>query len=105
MNKGNKKKRVAFPLEYLKNSMEFWKQVIFSDGSKYNLFGNNSPRRSVENQRKGWKIGLRCMAGRGIDNIHPFVEENLFKLIYKDILGANLKTTTEKFESGNQFYF
>ena len=40
----NKQKRFGFVKAYFNKSTEFWKNVIFSDESKYNIFGSNGTK-------------------------------------------------------------
>ena len=41
----NRKKRLEFGKKYLNYPKEFWRKVIFSDESKYNLFGSDGRKR------------------------------------------------------------
>lgn len=41
VNKINRQKRLAFAKEYVNKSPDFWRKVIFSDESKYNIFGSD----------------------------------------------------------------
>ena len=41
VNKINRKKRIDFANEYKNKTNEFWDKVIFSDESKYNIFGSD----------------------------------------------------------------
>ena len=41
LNKINRKKRIDFANEYKNKTNEFWDKVIFSDESKYNIFGSD----------------------------------------------------------------
>ena len=41
VNLVNRKKRLAFAYEYQNASSEFWENVIFSDESKFNIFGSD----------------------------------------------------------------
>lgn len=38
MNDANRQKRLEFAKMYLNKPIEFWKNVIFSDESKFNIF-------------------------------------------------------------------
>lgn len=40
----NRKKRLVFAKEHLKKSLDFWKMIICSDDSKFNLFSSEGKK-------------------------------------------------------------
>jgi len=44
VNKKNRPKRLAFARDNLHRSINFWNTVIFTDESKFNIFGSNGRR-------------------------------------------------------------
>ncbi|GBO30684.1 hypothetical protein AVEN_211103-1 [Araneus ventricosus] len=45
ISKANRKARLAFATMYIKQPTEFWKNVIFVDESKYNIFGSDGKQK------------------------------------------------------------
>lgn len=51
VNKTNREKRLQFAKNYLNKDNNFWNKVIFSDESKFNIFGSDG-RRTVWRKKK-----------------------------------------------------
>jgi hypothetical protein len=41
VSEANRKKRLEFAKKYINTPMEYWKRVIFTDESKFNIFGSD----------------------------------------------------------------
>lgn len=50
INERNRKKRIDFANEYKNKTNEFWNKVIFSDESKYNIFGSEKKKRRTQSK-------------------------------------------------------
>jgi hypothetical protein len=44
INERNRRKRLEFARAYMNKPIDFWKTVLFSDGSKSNIFGSDGPQ-------------------------------------------------------------
>ncbi|GBN02277.1 hypothetical protein AVEN_238159-1 [Araneus ventricosus] len=64
ISKANRKARLAFAKMYVKESTEFWKNAIFVDESKYNIFGSDG-------KQKVWRTPNTALH---IKNLRPTVK-------------------------------
>lgn len=119
VNKVNRQKRLAFAKEYVNKPPEFWHRVIFSDESKYNIFGSDgrirvwrrpndalNPKCTVKTVKHGGG-GLMvwgCMASSGVGKME-IVEGIMNQFVYIDILKRNLKVSAEMLGISNDYYF
>ncbi|GBN16573.1 Transposable element Tc1 transposase [Araneus ventricosus] len=84
ISKANRKARLAFAKMYVKQSTEFWENVIFLDESKYNIFGSDGKQKvwrtpntvlHIKNLRPTVKYGdgnqlvWGCMASSSVGNL------------------------------------
>lgn len=119
ISKVNQRKRIDFANEYLNKNMNFWKKVIFSDESKFNIFhcdGRISVWRrpntelNKENLLPTVKHGgggvmvWGCMAASGVGEL-VFIDGIMDKTGYMNILRNNLKKSAEKLGLASDFYF
>lgn len=115
----NKQKRKKFAKEYLQKDFSYWKNVIFVDESKFNIFGSDGrvmvwrkPNEELnkENLRPTVKHGggsvmvWGCMSAAGVGNL-VFIEGNMDKTAYLTILKNNLKQSAEKMGISSHFNF
>lgn len=115
----NRKKRTDFATEYKNKTNEFWEKVIFSDESKFNIFGSDGRvlvwRKKCEelnpkNTRKTVKHGgggvmvWGCMPAAGVGNL-VFIEEIMNKTVYMNILKENLNQSADKLNIRGDYYF
>lgn len=106
----NKQKRLAFARLHINEPDSFWENVIFSDESKFNIFGYDGPPkvwRKVNEAMKetnliptvkhggGNVMVWGCIAAAGTGNM-VFVSNKMDKHIYKSILEENLLTSATK---------
>ncbi|GBM33957.1 Transposable element Tcb1 transposase [Araneus ventricosus] len=104
---------------YVKQSTEFWKNVIFVDESKYNIFGSDGKQKvwhtpnialHIKNLRPTVKYGganqlvWDCMASSGVGNL-LFIDGTMNKYVYLDILKRNLKQSASNLGISRHFKF
>lgn len=115
----NKKKRIDFANDYKNKANEFWDNVIFSDESKFNVFGSDgrfkvwrkqgealNPKNTIKTVKHGGGgvMVWGCMASAGVGNL-VIIDEIMNKEVYLNILKANLKPSAEKLGISSTFYF
>ncbi len=106
----NRQKRIEFVKLYLDRDLTFWKSVIFTDESQYNVFGHDGPSKvwrkkgtamEIANLRCTIKYGgggvlvWECMAWSGVGNL-VFIDGIMDKWHYLNILKANLHASVEQ---------
>ena len=119
VNKVNRGKRLKFARDMLKKPIGFWETVVWSDESKFNLFGSDGkvmvwrtpkeeydPHCIVPTVKHGgdsvtvWscfarsEMGKMCILARNIDRFY-----------YRDILEKYLLPPIKKFNLGPDFFF
>lgn len=115
----NRKKRLAFAREYVQKPLSFWENVVFSDESKFNLFGSDG-RRTIWRHRNealkkqnvlttvkhggGHVMVWGCVFYHGVGNLVR-IEGNLNAEGYVNILRRNLRVSVEKMGIQDQYYF
>jgi hypothetical protein len=119
INLRNRKKRMAFANKYLSKDNTFWNRVLWSDESKFNLFGSDGHikvwRKAGEELNEdclqptikhggGSVCVWGCMSSSGTGNL-VFIEEIMDRYLYVDILNNNLKQSAKKLKMGRTFIF
>ncbi|GFU95028.1 transposable element Tcb1 transposase [Trichonephila clavipes] len=115
----NQKKHLEFAKAHQLKADNFWKKVIFSDESKFNIFGSDG-RRTVwrkpntaldpKNLHPTVKHGggsvmvWGCMASNRVGNL-VFIDGIIGHKLYIDILNNNLKETAKKLGLDRNFIF
>ena len=115
----NRVKRLAFAKQYVNHSASYWETVIFSDESKYNLFGSDGcnyvwRKPNTELQTKNLLPTVKhgggnvmvwgCMAASGVGNL-AFISGKMNALMYVDVLRSNLKSSARKLDLETSFVF
>lgn len=115
----NRKKRLEFAKSFLNKDLDFWKEVIFSDESKYNIFGSDGRKyvwrkpntefqarhvRPTVKHGGGSVLVWGCMSWNGIGNL-TFIDGIMNDQKYVDMLRANLASSAEKLEIKDTFIF
>lgn len=115
----NRLKRLEFAKAYITKPMEFWRRVIFSDESKFNLFGSDGKRfvwrkPNTELHSKNLKATVKhggghvmvwgCMSSDGVGNI-TFIEGTMTAKSYIDVLQDNLSESSNKLGLDGLYYF
>lgn len=110
LSKVNINKRLQFAKQHINKPKEFWENVIFSDESKYNVWGPDGYKRvwrkagealKKENlvptvKGKGGNVMVwGCMAASGVGNL-VLIEGIMDKYKYLNILKENLESSAEK---------
>ncbi|GBN30485.1 Transposable element Tc1 transposase [Araneus ventricosus] len=113
----NQKKHLEFEKTHQLKTNNFWNKVIFSDESKFNIFGSDG-RRTVWRKIKtdlepknlrptvkhdgGSIMVWGCMASTGVGNL-VFIDVIMNHMVYLDILHNNLKESTNNFGLNGNF--
>lgn len=99
--------------------MKFWNTVFFSDESKFNIFGSDGKcyvwrKPNTELQLKNLRATVKhgggsamvwaCMAATGVGNL-VFIEGNMDKIMYLNILKDILLQSAEKLGLSTEFRF
>lgn len=116
----NRQKRLAFAELHKSKPFDFWKTVIFSDESKYKIFGSDGRRMvwrkpnealNIKNIKPTVKHGggsvmvWGCMSALGVGKL-VFIEGIMDRHVYLTILKENLNASVEKMGlSRNGYYF
>lgn len=119
ISKKNKHIRLTFAHNYVMKDISFWNNVLFTDESKFNLFGSDGRvnvwrktneemlpqhlRPTVKHGGGHVMVWGACSAA-GVGNLH-FIEGNMDKHQYLNILKENLKQSAEKLGIGETFHF
>lgn len=119
VNEKNRKKRLKFAEEYIKEDFSFWKNVIYTDESKFNLFQSDGkinvwrkPREEfkIENLKSTVKHGggsvmvWGCVSAFGVGSLE-FIDGKMNKWHYLNILKRNLKQSAEQMGIKNNYCF
>ncbi|GFU94402.1 transposable element Tcb2 transposase [Trichonephila clavipes] len=115
----NRKRRLEFAMKNKIKPMEFWKKVIFSDESKFEIFTPPSIRKiwrknktAVEPKNVlptlkhggGNVIVCGCVAHNGVGNL-TFIDNKMNALAYIDVLRHNVLDSAKKLSMANTFIF
>lgn len=115
----NRKKRLEFAQEHRFQGEDFWNKVIFSDESKFNVFGSDG-RRMVWRKKNaemlpqnlvptvkhsgGSLMVWGCMSAAGVGKLH-FIEGTMDHKMYINILKENLNVSAEKLGLQGNYIF
>ncbi|GFY13447.1 transposable element Tc1 transposase [Trichonephila clavipes] len=115
----NRKRRLEFAMKYKNKPMDFWKKVIFSDESKFEIFAPPSIRKIWRKNKTalepknvlptlkhggGNVIVWGCVAHNEAGNL-AFIDNKMNALAYINVLRHNLLDSAKKFSMGNTFIF
>ena len=104
VDKTNRVKRIQYAKKYQKHPLCFWDQVLWTDESKFNLFGSDGrvmlwrtlqkafkPRCTVPIVRHGGRNVKcwGCIPSSDVGNL-VFIDGNMTGQVYRDILQKNL---------------
>lgn len=119
LRKTNKRKRLDFAKKYGSKGYEFWKEVLFTDESKFNIFqsdgkitvwrkpGEEYKDRNLKATVKHGGGGVMvwgCMSASGVGRLQ-FIDSNMDKWMYLDILKRNLQPSVQQLGLGSGWYF
>lgn len=115
----NRKLRLNFAKTHLDKNMHFWNRVLFTDESKYNIFGSDGrskvwrkpntaldPKNIIPTVKHGGGSVMvwGAMSASGVGRL-VFIDGNMDRHQYKNILEQNLKPSVDKLCLGNQWIF
>lgn len=115
----NRKKRLEFAKKYINKNSEFWQKVIFSDETKFNIFGPDCGNKvwrkaNTEMQRKNTKCSVKhgggnvmlwgCMSANGAGNLQ-FINDKMDHYQYIQILKDNLCSSADKLGLSGRYIF
>ena len=119
ISKKNKLKKLTFARDHVTKPQEFWDRVLWSDESKFNVFGSDGRRivwrmtleslkekninPTVEGGRRSLLVWA-CMSSSGVGNIQ-FIDDIIDKNVYLDILKRNVKESARKLGIQRHFLF
>ncbi|GFS92603.1 transposable element Tc1 transposase [Trichonephila clavipes] len=103
-------KRLKFAKEHILKPQQFWNEVIFSDESKFYIFGSDGrrmvwrkpntshhPKHTIPTVKHGGGSVMvwGCMAASGVGKL-VFIDGIMHKMAYLNILQNNLKESADK---------
>lgn len=115
----NRKLRLEFAQQHLDKGLDFWKRVLFTDESKYNIFGSDgrakvwrkantamNPKNLLATVKHGGGNVMvwGAVAASGVGNL-AFIEGNMDRYQYKSILEQNLKASVDNLNLGERWIF
>ncbi|GFX19529.1 transposable element Tcb2 transposase [Trichonephila clavipes] len=119
IGKRNRVKRLNFTKEHILKPQQFWNEVIFSDESKFNIFGSDGrrmvwrkpntshhPKHTTPTVKHGGGTVMvwGCMAVLGVGKL-VFIDGIMHKMAFLNILQNNLKESADKLGLGSNFIF
>jgi len=119
VSKKNRLQRLEFAKTYKSHPVEFWRNDIFTDESKYNIFGSDGrfkfwrrpgdaykPKYTIKTVKHGGGgvMVWGCMGSAGVGNME-FIDGIMDHKMYIEILKRNLKESADKLGIGSSFYF
>lgn len=104
----NEKKRLEFAHKYLNEENMFWESVLFSDESKFNIYGSDGRgyvwRKNNEALKKNLRATVKhggggvlvwgCMSASGVGKL-VFIDGNMDQNMYLNILQDNLQASVD----------
>jgi hypothetical protein len=119
ISKVNRGKRLIFANQYILRDQRFWNNVLFTDESKFNLFGSDgrvkvwrkpNTELDIKNTTSTVKHGggsvmvWGCFSAAGVGNL-VFIDGIMDHKVYINILKENLATSAARLGIENKFHF
>jgi len=119
ISKANQKKRLDFARRHINKDSEFWNSIIWSDESRFRVFGCDGRikvwRKSGESLKMknlnptvkhggGGIMVWGCMAYKGVGNLE-IIDGIMNQFYYQNILTRNLKESAKKLGLGRRYTF
>lgn len=116
----NRQKRIQFAEDHINKEDSFWKNVLFSDESKFNIITHDGKAKvwrkpctelELKNMIATVKHGggsvmvWGCMAASGVGKLHILQEKIMDHRIYIQILKDNLQSSAEMLNLGDNYIF
>ena len=119
LTKNHMKRRMNFAKNYYLMPASFWKKVLWSDESKFNLKKSDGAQRVWRKRGEAFNLSCTrgtikhgggsvmlwgCMAWNGVGKLE-FTDETMNADLYNNILKRNLKSSAKSLRLGNSFLF
>lgn len=119
ISKTNMKKRLKFAKEHLNKDQAFWDKVLWSDESKFNIFGSDGRIKVWRKKKEALKMKnlnptvkhgggsamvWGCFSSSGPGKME-FVETTMNQHVYQGIIDRNVKSSAAKLKLGRRFIF
>ena len=120
LNKVNRAKRLEYARVYREKPLGFWNNVIWSNESKFNLFGSDGkimvwrttkedldPKCKISTVKHGGGGNVKCWGCFSLSVVGNlvFIDGNMTAELYRDILQKNLQQSAKKLKMGNTWWF
>ena len=112
VNKINRGKRLKFGKVMLEKPVDFWKNVIWCDKSKFNLFGSDGKVMILRTAREEFDLKYTIPTIKQGGNLGQFHPSGSWKTVcimnrfyYRDILEQNLQPSINQFKRGQRCIF
>ena len=117
VNKVNRGKRLAFARKYREKSAMYWNNVLWTDESKFNLFGSDGKVIVWRTKEEEYDVGCTvptvkysggnvkcwgCFSSSGVGNL-VFIDGNMTGEMYRDILHENLLDSVKQLSLGKEW--
>lgn len=119
ISKINKKKRLDFAKKYVSKDSKFWDSVLWSDESKFELFGSKKRKRVWRRSGEALKqanilqtvkhgggnvMVWGCFASKGVGEI-AMIDGKMTGSMYVGVLSQNLKQSATNLRMGRRYIF
>jgi transposase len=119
LTKTHKAKRLKWARDHVNKIPEFWKKVLWSDESKFNLVGSDGPHKVWKRSKELLKNGMvrsvvkhgggsvmvwGCFGLNGVGSLE-IINGTMTGISYRDILDRNLKESARKLGILDDFVF
>jgi hypothetical protein len=119
INAVNRRKRLDFAKANINKTMDFWENIIFSDESKFNIFGSDGrkfvwKKCNAELDKQNLQPTVKhggghvmvwgCMSYNGVGQL-AFIDGIMNAEMYIDVLRNNLRQSAAKLGIGETFQF
>lgn len=119
VSKINRKKRLEFAKLHIDKPQSFWNSILWSDESKFNVFGSDGRIRVWRKKNEALKLknlnptvkhgGGSVMVWGCFSSQSPgsmeFIETTMNQFVYQGILNRNVKSSASKLGLGRRFIF
>ncbi|CAK9827588.1 Transposable element Tcb1 transposase [Anthophora retusa] len=119
VNETNRKKRLEFAKQHINTPIEYWNRVIFTDESKFEIFGSKKKftvwrKKNTQFRKENLQPTIKhgggsvlvwgCMSANGVGSLH-LIEGIMNHIVYIDILKEHLHASANKMDLKDNFIF
>ncbi|XP_065662882.1 transposable element Tc1 transposase-like isoform X2 [Hydra vulgaris] len=119
LSKKHMKRRLEFAQNFKKMPLSFWKKILWSDESKFNLKSSDGAQKVWRKAREAYKLSCvsgtvkygggnvmvwGSMAWKGVGKLQ-FIDSIMDQEQYRNMLKQNLKSSARKLRLGSDFAF